>query len=137
MISEFLSEACGQLWLYQEDIEKHPTVSKAAHVYLKPGKNQEGYWTVQHLIEQVEYKAIPIFEALFSNCTAVFAFDNSSNHAAFKSDALVTSKMNLKSGGKQLKMKDTVFGSNNQRQSMVNEKGELKGMKQVLIERDL
>ena len=45
--------------------------------------------------------------------------------------------MNLKPGGKQPKMKDTVFGSNNQRQSMVNENGEPKGMKQVLIERGL
>ncbi len=59
---------------------------------------------------------------MFPNCIGLFAFDNSSNHAAFKSDALVASKMNLKSGGKQPKMKDTVFSSNNQRQSMVNEK---------------
>jgi len=34
-------------------------------------------------------------------------------------------------------MKDTVFGLNNQHQSMVNENGEPKGMKQVLIERGL
>ena len=31
-------------------------------------------------------------------------------------------------------MRDTVFGLNNQHQSMVNENGEPKGMKQVLIE---
>ena len=34
-------------------------------------------------------------------------------------------------------MRDTVFGLNNQHQSMVNENGELKGMKQVLIECEL
>ncbi|CAI2200136.1 1513_t:CDS:1, partial [Funneliformis geosporum] len=58
-----------------------------------------------------------------------------SNHVAFKSDALVANKMNLKSDGKQLKMRNTIFGLNNQHQSMVNENGEPKGMKQVLIER--
>jgi len=46
MISEFLSEACGRLCLSQEDIVKYPTILEEARVYLIPGKNQEGYWTV-------------------------------------------------------------------------------------------
>ena len=137
MVSEFLTEAYGRLCLSDEQVFDHRNVPKEARVYLQPGKNQEGYWTSEHLINQVKTKAIPIFEAMFPNCIGLFAFDNSSNHAAFKSDALVASKMNLKPGGKQPKMKDTVFGSNNQRQSMVNEKGEPKGMKQILIERGL
>ncbi|CAJ0633494.1 10405_t:CDS:2 [Entrophospora sp. SA101] len=75
--------------------------------------------------------------ALFSNCTALFAFDNSTNHGSYKSDALVASRMNLNPGGKQPKMKDTVFGPNNIFQSMVFEDGIPKGMKQVLVERNL
>jgi hypothetical protein len=60
------------------------------------------------LVEQVELKAISIFETIFSNCVAVFAFDNSTNHAAFMSNALVASHMNINSGGKNvLKMHDT------------------------------
>ena len=82
-------------------------------------------------------KAIPIFETLFPNCIALFAFDNSSNHVAYRSDALVASRMNLKPEGKQPKMKDTTFGSDNKHQLMVNENNKLKGMKQVLIERGL
>src|SRR6266542_5856407 len=100
MVSEFLSEACGRLCLSQEDIIKYPTIPNKARVYLMPGKNQEGYWTVQNLLEQVEYKAIPIFEALFPNCIVVFAFDNSSNHLAYRSDALIANRMNLRPGGK-------------------------------------
>jgi hypothetical protein len=50
---------------------------------------------------------------------AVFAFDNSSNHAAFRKDALVASRMNLNPGGKQPIMRNTYFGPNNQLQSMV------------------
>ncbi len=138
MISEFLSEECSRLKLNAQQYQENPFISKEARAYLQPGKDREGFWTSEHLIEQVKTKAIPIFETLFPNCIALFAFDNSSNHAAFKSDdALVANRMNLKPGGKQPKMRDTVFGSNNQHQSMINENGETKGMKQVLIERGL
>ncbi len=58
-------------------------------------------------------KAILIFEILFSNCVALFVFDNSLNHMVYKSNTLVVSRINLKSEGKQPKMKDTVFGSDN------------------------
>src|SRR5437763_14413755 len=71
-----------------------------------------------HLIEQLEYKAIPIFETLFPNCIAVFAFDNSSNHSAFAPDALVAKRMNIGPGGNAPKMRDTFWGPNNERQSM-------------------
>ena len=137
MVSEFLSEECGRLKLNAQQHQENPSVPEEARTYLQPGKDREGFWTSEHLIEQVKTKVIPIFETLFPNCIALFAFDNSSNHAAFKSDALVASRMNLKPGGKQPKMRDTVFGLNNQHQSMVNENGEPKGMKQILIERGL
>ena len=74
-----------------DEAEKYPSIPKEACCYLKPGKNREGYWTSEHLLQQIEQKAIPIFEALYPNCIAVFAFDNSSNHAAFSQDALVAS----------------------------------------------
>lgn len=101
MVSEFLTEACGRLKLDAQTIKNYPNIPQKARVYLIPGKNQEGYWTINHLLEQVKSKAIPIFETLFSICIAVFAFDNSSNYAAFLPDALVASKMNLFPGGKQ------------------------------------
>lgn len=40
-------------------------------------------------------RAIPIFEATHSGAIAVFAFDNSTSHGAFSSDALVASHMNV------------------------------------------
>jgi len=89
MVSEFLTEVDGRLCLQQSEIEKYPYVPEEARYYLKPVMNQEGYWTAQHLLDQIEYKAIPIFEALYPECIAVFAFDNSSNHAAFSKDALI------------------------------------------------
>src|SRR5437764_7060825 len=111
-------EACGRLKLTAKQIEDYSDVPEEARVYLKPGKNDEGYWTVECLIEQVEYKAIPIFEALFPNCVAVFAFDNSSNHSTFAPDALAAKRMNIGPGENAPKMRDTFWGSNNERQSM-------------------
>jgi len=137
MISEFLLEECGRLKLNSQQIQENPSILQEAHIYLQPGKNQDGYWTNEHLINQIQIKVIPIFEILFPNCIGLFAFDNSSNHAAFKSNALVANKMNLKPRRKQPKMKDTIFRSNNQHQSMINDAGEPKGMKQILIERGL
>jgi len=137
MISEFLTEECGRLKLNLQQHQENPSIPEEARVYLQLGKDRDGYWTSENLVEQVKTKAIPIFETIFPNCIALFAFDNSSNHAAYRSDALVANRMNLKPGGKQLKMRDTVFRPDNHHQSMVNKNNELKGMKQVLIEREL
>ena len=58
-------------------------------------------------------------------------------------DGLNSAKMNVNSGGKQPKMHQTFFGSDNTLQSMVfpsnhsQYPNEPKGMKQVLIERGL
>ncbi|CAG8526832.1 4801_t:CDS:2 [Acaulospora colombiana] len=87
--------------------QSYPDVPEEARVYLKPGVNEEGYWTATHLIKQVEYKAISIFEALFSNCIAVFAFNNSSNNSTFAADALVAKRMNIRPGRNVPKMWDT------------------------------
>ncbi|RGB30484.1 hypothetical protein C1646_627909 [Rhizophagus diaphanus] len=142
MVSKFLIEIDRCLHLKQADIEKHPYVPEEARYFLKPGINQEGYWTAEHLLEQIECKVIPIFEALYPDCVAVFAFNNNSNHAAFSKDALVASQMNLNPDSKQPVMRNTYFGPNNQLQTMVfpityhDEKlrDKPKGIKQILIE---
>ncbi|RGB22167.1 hypothetical protein C1646_634316, partial [Rhizophagus diaphanus] len=100
MVSEFLTEECGRLKLNLQQHQQNPFIPEEARVYLQPEKDQEGFWTSEHLIEQVKMKAIPIFEANFPNCVALFVFDNSLNYAAYKFDALVASRMNLKPGGK-------------------------------------
>ena len=69
-------------------------------------------------------------------CVAIFAFDQSSNHTSYAKDALIASKMNLSSGGKQPKMHNTIVRDGTF-QSMVLPNGEPKGMKLVLEERGL
>src|SRR6185369_8147964 len=78
-------------------------------VILHLAKNQEGYWTIEHLLAQIENKAIPIFKAKFPNAIAIFAFDNSTNHAAYAKNALVAARMNLEPGEKQPIMRSTTF----------------------------
>ena len=53
----------------------------------------------------------------YPGAIAVFAFDNSSSHNAYASDALNAKTMNVNPGGKQPKMRDTIF--NGQIQHMV------------------
>lgn len=92
--------------------KKNPSnVPAEACCYLTPGRNQEGYWTAEDLLNQIKNKAIPIFETKFPDAIAVFAFDNSANHAAYAKNALVAKRMNLGPGGKQPIMRPTTFVS--------------------------
>ena len=92
---------------------------------------------------QVEEKAIPIFERMHPGAVGVFAFDNSSAHAAFAADALNAKRMNVSPGGKQPKMRDTVFDGQVQQMVFPDDhpdpslRGKAKGMRVVLQERQL
>jgi hypothetical protein len=74
---------------------------------------------------------------------AIFAFDHSSSHTKVADDSLNAFTMNLKSGGKQPVMRDTIY--NGRVQQMVfssdypDEKlsGKPKGMRIILQERGL
>ncbi len=91
------------------------------------------------------HQAIPIFEILHPGCVGIFCFDQSTNHNAMAADALITVRMNLSFGGVQPKMRDSwyinengeklvhlmVFSDNHKL------KGKLKGIKQILMERNL
>jgi len=134
MISEFLCECHGRMEVVLDGAEL-ATMEK-----LTPGKNEEGWWTADHLLEQIKKKMLPVFEALHPGCVGVFLFDNSTNHGAFAADALNTANMNLNPGGKQPKLRDGWYEKDGVRftQSMVTAPDEKpKGIKIVLQERGL
>jgi hypothetical protein len=143
MVSEFLLETIGRLKLTDELAASHPDVPKEARKYLRSGKNEEGWWTAEHLLDQVINSAIPIFNVLYPNATAVFAFDNSTNHGAMAKDGLNVFNMNLNPGGKKPCMRMTYYGPNQTSQSMIfphdhpKFPNQPKSMKQILIERGL
>jgi len=119
MVSEFLLETIGRLKLTPEQSLLNPNIPVEVRKYLKPGKNEEGWWTADHLIDQVINYAILIFETIYPGAIAVMAFDNSTNHGTMPKDGLNATKMNVNPGGKQLLMHSTYFRLDNIAQSMV------------------
>ena len=114
---------------------------KDAGESLEYGKNYEGYWTGEMLAKQLKDKAIDVFEAAHAPGTlGVFIFDNSSGHSVYADDALVSSRMNVGPGGKNVPiMREGWYWVDGIRiaQQMVSESGIPKGMKVVLQERGL
>ena len=101
-------------------------------------------------------RTLPIFERMYPNAVGEFVFDQSSAHGAFAKDALNAKEMNVRPGGKQRLMRDTVIPMDNphpelrgQPQTMVFQsdlllhhpdfdlRGQAKGMHRVLEERGL
>ena len=100
MVSEFLTEIDGRLKLNEDEILLYPEIPVEARKFLKPGKNEEGWWTADHLLDQVINYAIPIFETKYPNSIGIFAFNNSTNHGTMAKDALNVNKINVNPGGK-------------------------------------
>ncbi|ETV97279.1 hypothetical protein H310_09635 [Aphanomyces invadans] len=91
------------------------------------------------MINQVKEDVLSAFKDLHPGAQAFFTFDQSTNHAAFASDALRASKMNLKPGGAQARLRQGKL-SDGTPQSMVFDhdhplSGQAKGLQQVLLER--
>lgn len=97
------------------------------------------------MTDQTVNIATRIFPYAFPDCQALFAFDNASNHACFAEDALLAKKMNLGTGGKQPRLRAGFNQATQEAQPMVFPedhpnpavRGQPKGIKQVLMERNL
>ena len=139
MVSDFVDEYNGLLSLTDEEFEQglleYPNLKQKARTLLKYGADGEGYWNSDKFIAQVE-DAIKIVKVKYpSQFYDVFwFFDHSSGHTAYADDALNASKMNVKPGGAQPKLRDTINPKTNRVQKMVYDDGTPKGMKQILFE---
>lgn len=76
-------------------------VSLEAVEFFEYGKNNEEYWTGEHLLKQVVKKAMPIKKALYPGYQLLFLFDNATSHLVFASDALQVDEINKGTGGQQ------------------------------------
>ncbi len=94
---------------------------KRSYKTIKPGKQRDGYWTNENLVEQLE-EVIPLFKSVHPECELLFAFDNSQNHHAKAADALVASRLNKSDGGVGVKV-------------MSEGKKVAKGVQKILTER--
>jgi hypothetical protein len=141
MVSDFVEERSGYLALTEEELKEagqtNPAIQKEARQLLEYGESKEGYWTGDKFMSQME-RAVTIAEVKYSRekgWKLVWIFDQSSCHKAMAADALDVNSMNVKPGGKQAIMRDTVWAGRPQR--MVFDDGVAKGMKQVLEERGI
>lgn len=138
MVSDFIDEHNGYLRLSDEEYDRekgsHPGLWKEARCFLKIGAEYEGYWDSGKFLKQVDH-SITIAELKYPKEThsLVFLFDQSSGHTAFADNALNVNRMNVKPGGAQPAMRDTIW--NGRLQKMVFNNGTPKGMRQVLTER--
>ncbi|KAJ3858435.1 hypothetical protein EV359DRAFT_69018 [Lentinula novae-zelandiae] len=117
---------------------------KGASQSMEYGKNYEGYWNGEIFLKE---KIIPVFEEVHGpGYQALIMVDNSQGHSAYAEDALLTSRMNVGSGGKQARLRNGWYlNSSGTRvsQSMVFPKShpeylnQPKGIKQILSERGI
>ena len=103
---------------------------------LKYGAEKEGYWNSDQFMANIK-DAVSITEFKYppEKNTLVFIFDQSSCHKAFTENALNASRMNVRPGGKQPCMRDTVWAG--RAQKLVDDRGVPKGMKKTLEERGI
>ena len=138
MVSDFVDEFNGLLSLTPDEFERgrveYPDLKQKARVLLKYGAEGEGYWNSDKFIAQVK-DTVKIVKVKYPRVMydIIWLFDHSSGHTAFADDALNVNKMNVRPGGAQPKMHNTIWGGREQK--MVFDDGTPKGMKQVLFER--
>lgn len=141
MVSEFLCECHGRLVLDAEQQKLYPEIPPEATVILKPGKNADGWWTNEDLVNQIKLRVLPIFKVLHPDSDGLFLFDNSQNHHAMSPDALIAERINLNDGGVNAKVMRPGWFINvdgvMEQQLMQTEANKPKGLKTILKERNL
>jgi len=137
MVNDFIDEHFGFLALTDDEFVRakicFPDIQQPARTFLKYGAKNEGYWNGDKFLEQVK-TAIKIAKYKYDPeaYNVGWLFDHSSGHTAFAENAENVNIMNVKPGGKQAVLRDTVW--NGQLQKMVLPDGTPKGMKLVLQE---
>ena len=143
MVSDFIDEHNGFLALTDEEYQAakvtNPNIRPYARECLEYGESKEGYWTRDKFIAQM-HRAIEIAEIKYpkeGGWRHVWVFDHSSCHAAMTDDALDVNAMNVKPGGKQRIMRDTIWNGKHWHMYTTARDGTkvAKGMKMVLEER--
>ena len=96
-----------------------------------------GYWTSERFMHHID-RAVEIAEFKYPKTEGwrhAWVFDHSTCHAVMATDSLDVSYMNVKPDGKQRKMHDTTYKRKVYTMNFCD--GSPKGMKRVLLERDI
>ena len=105
MISDFLLPwswlNLSSLLLQQQKDLVNSDIPLEAATYFEYSKMEERYWTEEHLLNQIKFKALPIAKALYLGYKLLFMFDNTTNHTIYTKDVLQVAHMNKRPGGEQ------------------------------------
>ena len=103
IVSDFLLLwSCVNLAFFLLEKQKKLTklnITFEAATYFEYRKMEERYWTGEHLLDQIQNKALPIEKALYPRYELLFMFDNATSHAVYAKDALQVGNMNKSFGG--------------------------------------
>ena len=139
MVSDFINEEDGYLRLsdeFEEARQLFPNIRKEARELLEYGGSKEGYWNSERFLGQMKVATdIAKFKYSRHGKRVYWVFDHSSCHTAFGPDALNVLEMNVKPGGGQPKMRNTVYKGKLQKMNF--DDGTPKGLKRVLEERGI
>ena len=143
MVSEFLCPCHGVMKVSPEQARHNGWDFTSTGVVLYIGKNRDGYWDHARLVDQFRNIAIPMFNYLHPNKTAIFAFDNSQAHHKMAYDALNVNKLKLGDGlkaGVDTTMRDGWYINEEGKvieQSLVLLNGQQKGIETIMKERGI
>ncbi|CAM9660150.1 unnamed protein product [Ectocarpus sp. 12 AP-2014] len=76
--------------------------------FLQYGKNKDGYWGYDEFKEQIE-DVLDVLDVVEPDMQVVVEIDHSSGHTRQREDGLHVGNMNVKYGGKQKVLRDTVM----------------------------
>ena len=145
MVSDFIEEYDGWLKLSDNDykVAKQLKLStkQEARVLLEIGEKRDGYWNNEKFMSQMK-NAMKIckFKYPAEKYDVLWLFDQSSGHTKKADNALNVNVMNVKPGGKQPVLRDTIFkkdGKDVKQKMYFTESGKKvpKGLRLVLEER--
>ncbi|TFK47338.1 hypothetical protein OE88DRAFT_1714535 [Heliocybe sulcata] len=92
MFTDFVSPDYG--WLRSQDGYVNPIigVTEGVRITWKPGKNRDGYFTTEDVLEQAT-RAMDILNKHYPDEDHIFVYDNATTHFARRPDALSACKM--------------------------------------------
>ena len=97
----------------QEDLASSGIPAEAV-IYFEYGKTEEGYWTGEHLLDQIVKKTLPIGKVFYPSYELLFLFDNATSHSIYAPDALQVAYMNKRPEGQQPFLRPRWFIDSNQ-----------------------
>lgn len=83
-------------------MEKTELTFKIVVELFEYGKNNRRYWDRPKLYKQMINKALPIVETFYLGYSYLFLFDNAISHSVYAENELCIRRMNKKSSGKQV-----------------------------------